>query len=88
MHKLKLSVAGKRTLHKASVISVKLDPSSSRVCASASADGTCYITSCYDKNIDTQTTGPFGSVTSSGETLISFNAIGWVNTVQFSPDST
>lgn len=50
-----VKIAGKRPLHKASVVSVKLDPLSSRVCASASTDGTCYITSCYDKNIDTDT---------------------------------
>jgi WD40 repeat protein len=32
--------------------------------------------------------GPFGKVTSFGETLMSFTVIGWVNTVQFSPDAT
>ena len=75
-------------MHKGSVVSVRFDPLSGRVCATASTDGNCYITSCYDKATDLDCTdGPFGSVTSSGETLISFSAIGWVNSVAFSPDA-
>jgi WD40 repeat protein len=72
-------------LHKSSVVSVKFDPQSSRVVASASTDGTCHITSCYNAELDTTTDGPFGSVTSFGENLITLNAIGWVNFITFSP---
>lgn len=80
-------LTGKKPLHKSSVIGVRFDPQSSRVCASASTDGTCYITTCYNKDIDTDTSGPFGGVTSYGEILITLNSIGWVNSVQFSPDA-
>ena len=38
-----------KPLHKASVLSVRFDPGSGRVVASASADGTVFITSAYDK---------------------------------------
>jgi len=48
-----------KPLHKASVMSVRFDPGSSRVVASASADGMVYITSCYDPEFDTEGTGPF-----------------------------
>jgi len=61
---------------------------SGRVCASASTDGKVYITTCYDKETDSECTqGPFGSITTSGETLLKFTANSWVNLVQFSPDS-
>lgn len=54
-------IGGKKALHKSSVVSVRFDPLSGRVCASASTDGNCYITTCYDKNIDQDSTaGPFG----------------------------
>ena len=65
-----------------------MDPQSSRVCASASTDGKCYITSCYVKGVDTDSNGPFGSVTSFGEKLISLSAVGWINCVTFSPSAT
>lgn len=65
---------GRRPLHKSSVVSVRFDPLTSRVCASASTDGKCYITSCYSKGLDdSSTSGPFGQVTSFGEKLISLN---------------
>ena len=82
------NIGGKKTLHKSSVVSVRLDPQSGRVCASASTDGNCYITTCFNKETDSDSTlGPFGTITSSGEKLLSFTAIGWVNLVQFSPDA-
>ena len=81
-------LAGRKTLHKSSVVCVRLDPLSSRVVASASTDGSCYITTCYLKDIDNNnSSGPFANVTSYGETLISLKSIGWVNTVSFSPDT-
>ena len=86
-HLKNIIIAGKKLTHKSSVVSVKLDPLSSRVCASASTDGTCLITSCYIKEVDTDSNGPFGNVTSFGETLISINSIGWMNTVSFSLDA-
>lgn len=83
-----ITIDGKKPLHKSSVISVRFDPQSSRVVASASADGNCYITTCYVKGVDDESkAGPFGGVTSFGENLLTFNAIGWVNSVSFSPDS-
>jgi hypothetical protein len=55
---------------------------SGRVCASASTDGNCFITSCFDKTTDaTLTDGPFGTINSTGEILLKFSAIGWVNFV-------
>jgi hypothetical protein len=57
--------------------------------ASASVDGKCYITSCYIESTDASSTqGPFGKVTSYGETLFSFSVIGWVNFVSWAPDAT
>lgn len=86
---LYISIGGKKTLHSSSVVNVRFDPLSGRVVASASTDGKCYLTSCYDQETDaSHTSGPFGQVTSFGETLLSFTVIGWVNTVSFSPDST
>lgn len=82
-----LFIAGKRPVHSESVVSVKLDPQSSRVCLSGSADGTCKIITCYDRDLDKNTDGPFGNVKTSGETLLTFKAMGWVNTVHFSPDA-
>jgi WD40 repeat protein len=41
------SISGKKPLHGQSVVSVRFDPLSGRVCASASADGKCLITSCF-----------------------------------------
>lgn len=83
------SITGKKALHSASVVSVRLDPQSGRVCASGSVDGKCYITTCYVADTDASSTqGPFGSIASFGETLFSFSVIGWVNFVAFSPDST
>lgn len=51
-----------KPLHKASVMSVRFDPGSSRVVASASADGIVQITSCYNPEIDEAGTGPFADV--------------------------
>ena len=83
------SISGKKPLHSASVVCVKFDPLCGRAVASASVDGKCYITSCYNQETDaTSTQGPFGGVNTSGETLFSFSVIGWVNLVAWSPDAT
>lgn len=83
------NINGKKPLHSATVVSVKFDPLSGRAVASASMDGKCYITSCFLESTDSSATqGPFGQVTSFGETLFSFSVIGWVNFVTWSPDST
>ena len=75
-------------MHKSSVIGVQFDPLTSRVVASASTDGECRITSCFLEAVDSDSNGPFGKVTSFGETLIKLTSIGWVNYVTFSPDAT
>jgi WD40 repeat protein len=81
-------ISGKKPLHSASVVSVRFDPLSGRAVASASVDGKCYVTSCYTENTDQSATqGPFGKVTTWGETLFSFSVIGWVNFVAWSPDA-
>jgi len=50
-----------KPLHDGSVVSVKFDPLSSRVIASASIDGTVVISSAYDPDLDANSTaGPFG----------------------------
>lgn len=68
---------------------MKFDPLSGKVCASGSTDGTCQITTCFVKGIDEgNTQGPFGGVTTFGETLLLFSSNGWVNTVGFSPSAT
>ena len=79
----------KKVLHKASVTCVKFDPMCGRVIASASTDGQVLLTTCYDKDVDGAATaaGPFGGVTTFGDTLLSFNSIGWVNFVAFSPSA-
>ncbi len=46
------SITGRKPLHSASVVSVRFDPLSSRVVASASVDGKCYITTCYFEETD------------------------------------
>lgn len=78
----------KRALHKSTVVSVRFDPLSGRVVATASTDGKCMVTTCFFEETDTVATGPFAGVNTYGETLFSFTVIGWVNTVQFSPDAT
>lgn len=78
---------GSKPSHKASVVGVKFDPLSSRVVASCSLDGTVLITSCFEEDLDkSSTAGPFGSVTSYKETLMSITCNGWVNCVSFSPN--
>lgn len=73
-------------MHKDSVMSVKFDPGSGRVCASASADGMVMITSAYDPEIDTDGEGPFAGVTAeAGEILFKFKSSCWNNTCAFSP---
>jgi hypothetical protein len=49
-------ISGKKALHSASVVSVKFDPLSGRVVASASMDGKCYVTSCYFEQTDNGST--------------------------------
>jgi len=77
----------KKPLHKASVVQVVFDSLSSRVVASCSLDGTCQITSCFEEELDkSSTSGPFGSVSSYGDTLLSVSCNGWINFVSFSPN--
>jgi WD40 repeat protein len=66
---------------------VRFDPLSSRVVASASVDGSVFITSCYEPELDAKSTaGPFGNVQSEfGEVLYKFNTSAWINTLSFSP---
>ena len=78
-----------KPLHDGTVVSVKFDPLSSRVVASASIDGTVCISSAFDPDLDTSSTaGPFGSVTTNykeaQETIFKFKCSEWVNTVSFS----
>lgn len=78
----------KKPTHKASVVCVRFEPQSGRVVASASLDGTVQITSCCPKGQEGTTgAGPFGSVSSYGETLVTLNNNGWVNFVAWSPNS-
>ena len=77
----------KKQPHKASVVCVKFDSLSSRVVASCSLDGTCSIISCYSNLDDASTAGPFGMVTTYGETLVSISCNAWINFVCFSPNS-
>ena len=77
----------KRPPHKASVICTKFDPLSGRVIVSASLDGTIQIHSAYVEELDKDSAGPFGNVTSTGETLQTIQCNGWVNYINFSPNS-
>ena len=77
----------KKALHKSSVVCVRFDPLSGRVIASASLDGTVQITSAYKEELDTDSAGPFGQVTSYGDTLLSVSSNGWINHLAFSPSS-
>ena len=73
-----------KPLHKASVLSVRFDPGSGRVVASASADGTVIISSCYDPSVDGEGTGPFAGVDAEyGTKIFSFNSKCWNNTLAF-----
>ena len=76
----------KKPPHKASVVSVKFDDLSGRVMVSASLDGTIQINTVFIEELDKDGAGPFGSVTSSGETLQTITCNGWVNYVTFSPN--
>ena len=60
----------KKPVHKDSVLSVTFDALSGRVVASGSADGYCNITTCYNKKLDTDGSGPFASIDTSGVPLI------------------
>ena len=65
--------------------SVRFDPGSGRVVASASCDGKVLITSAYDSNLDKDGTGPFAGVTAEpGEILFTFKSNCWNNTLAFS----
>ena len=78
----------KKPLHKASVVCVKFDSLSGRAVASASLDGSVYITSSYYEDLDQgSTAGPFGNVNSFGETLLSISSSTWINGLSFSPNS-
>ena len=54
--------------------------------ASASLDGTIQINTVYIEELDKDSEGPFGSITSTGETLHTITCNGWVNFINFSPD--
>lgn len=55
-----------KPLHDGTVVSVKFDPLSGRVVASASVDGTVCISSAFDPDLDaSNTAGPFGSVSTN-----------------------
>lgn len=75
----------KKPSHKASVVCARFDPASSRVVATCSMDGTCQITSCYNEDLDKDSSGPFGNVTGYGDTLFQVTSNGWVNQLSFSP---
>ena len=73
-----------KPLHKASVMSVRFDPGSSRVVASASADGIVQISSCFDAETATPGTGPFAEVELEyGTKIFQFNSKCWNNTLSF-----
>ena len=75
-----------KPLHKASVLSVRFDPGSGRVVASASADGTVFLTSAYDPDVDKDGAGPFANVTDEmGDILFKFKSSCWNNTLAFNP---
>jgi len=82
-----VSKSSNKPIHKASVVCARFDPGSSRVAVSNSLDGTVQITSCYNKDVDFDGTGPFKDINSYGENLISISCNGWVNSVSFSPSS-
>lgn len=66
---------------------MRFDPLSSRVVASASADGTVIISSCVNPDLDAGSkAGPFGSVDGEEVQIIfKFKPGSWVNTLSFSP---
>ena len=77
-----------KPLHKASVMSVRFDPGSGRVVASASCDGQVVITSAYKEELDAADpgTGPFAGVTDEiGTVLFRLKTNVWNNTCSFSP---
>lgn len=78
-------LAKKKPVHKDSVLSVAFDPLSGRVVASGSADGYCNITTCFNKKLDTDGSGPFANVDTSGVPLLQFKSNGWINCNAFSP---
>jgi len=49
-----------RALHDGPVVSVKFDPLSSRVVASASADGVVIVSTCYVPEVDSDSKGLYG----------------------------
>ena len=78
----------KKPAHKASVVCVRFDPLSGRAVASASLDGSIQINSCCPKDATSSSAqGPFGKVTSYGETLVNIQANGWCNFISWSPNA-
>jgi WD40 repeat protein len=73
--------------HKATVLCARFDPQCGRVVASCSLDGNILITSCYLDSDADQTSGPFGTVTSFGENLLSMSSNAWINSLSFSPSA-
>ena len=81
-------VNGKKPIHKASVTAVRFDPQSSRVVCSTSLDCTVQITSAYYEELDKgSSAGPYGNITSFGETLMTITSNGWINSLAFAPSS-
>ena len=65
---------------------VRFDPLSGRVVASASADGQVIITSAFNEEIDTDGSGPFAGVTDEvGTVLFRLKTNVWNNTLAWSP---
>lgn len=73
-------------MHDGPVVCVKFDPLSSRVVASASADGQVIVSTSYYEELDgkADSPGPFGKITKQ-ELLFKFKCSEWVNTLSFSP---
>ncbi len=73
-------------MHDGPVVCVKFDPLSSRVVASASADGQVIVSTSYLEELDgkADSSGPFGKIKTS-EILFKFKCNEWVNTLSFSP---
>lgn len=78
----------KSSLHKASVVNVRFDNMSGRAVFSCSLDGTVQVSSCYQAAVDGTDAGagPFGTITSFGENLLSISSNGWINGLSVSPD--
>lgn len=65
---------------------MKFDPHAGRVVASASADGTVIVSSCYIPEVDKDSNGLFGNYKETEPTILfKFKMREWANTLSFSP---